>query len=369
MIADLSSVTRHWGSTVYTSEQVISVPLGYDREATPVGEPLPGHPDHHLRRALERCGQVVVAFDGKLGDSLLAFGTVTAVTDALALFGRSVPLTTLGRYGRLYPTRKATGSSAPSPRFIVGDEPGVALARPADNDHVLLCRPEQAHCRSDGRHVYPFLPARYYLALEERVGLRLPGGPPFLPSPQSDTAVSDGETLTIAAITATSWPGRKDYGAERFTTAARIIGQATGRRVRLHLVSGRDETAHRPWNSDPVRVEPVAGADLEALAALFARCDLVLGNDTGLTHLAAFVSSKAEVIGLYGRHSHSKWRTGLDHHHALATPFSERMHRWDMCPVRDGLDESDTERRTPLSAITPDTLADTAVLALDRGHA
>ncbi|WP_017574329.1 glycosyltransferase family 9 protein [Nocardiopsis kunsanensis] len=361
-------MTRHWGSTIYTSEQVTSVPLGYDREATPVGEPLPEHPDNGLRRTLERCGQIVVAFEGKLGDSLFAFGTVTAIADALALFARSVPLTMLGRYGRLYPGRKATASSSPSPRFIVGDEPGVALARPEGEDHVLLCRPEQAHCRSDGRHAYPFLPARYYLAIEERVGLRLPGGPPFMPSRQSDPAVSDGGTLTIAAVTATSWPGRKDYGAERFTTAARIIGRVTGRRVRLHLVSGRDETAHRSWNSDAVRVEPVAGADLETLAALFTRCDLVMGNDTGLTHLAAFVSDRAEVIGLYGRHSHSKWRTGFKHHHALATLFSERMHRWDMCPVRDGLDEGDTERRTPLSAITPDTLADTAVLALERGR-
>lgn len=368
MIADLSLPTCHWGSTVYTSEQVISVPLGYDREATPVGEPLHGHPDPHLRRALERCGQVVVAFDGKLGDSLLAFGTVTAVTDALALFGRSIPLTTLGRYGRLYPTRKEADPPTPSPRFVIGDEPGVALARPTGDDHVLLCRPEQAHCRSDGRHVYPFLPARYYLAFEEHVGLRLPGGPPFLPSPHPDTAVSDIGALTIAAVTATSWPGRKDYGAERFTTAARIIGQATGHRVRLHLVSGHGETAHRARKTDTMWVEPVAGADLETLSALFARCDLVMGNDTGLTHLAAFVSFKTEVIGLYGRHSHSKWRTGFPHHHALATPFSERMHRWDMCPVRDGLDESETGQGTPLSTITPDTLADIAVLALEGEH-
>lgn len=362
----LFPVARHLGSTVYTPEQVISIPLGYDRAATPVGETLPGHPEHELRRALDRCVRLVVALDGKLGDSLLAFGTVTAITDALSHLGRSVPLTTLGRHGSLYPKRRTAGSRRRSPRLIVGDEPGINLAQPTGDDHVLLCRPEQAHCRSEGRRVHPFLPARYYLGVEERVGIRLPGGPPFLPSLARESGGSDGRTLTIAAVTATSWPGRKDYGVERFTMAARTIGERSGRYVRLLLVSGHDGTAHRPSTSDGVRVDTVAGADLETLTSLFARCDMVLGNDTGLTHLAALVSDRAEVIGLYGRHSHSKWRTGLGHHHALATPFSEHMHRWDMCPVRDGLDEAGGGQRAPLSAISPAVLADTAVLALER---
>jgi hypothetical protein len=120
--------------------------------------------------------------------------------------------------------------------------------------------------------------------------------------------------------------------------------------------------------TDGIRVEPVMRAGLKTLISRFARCDVVLGNDTGLTHLAALASRRAEVIGLYGRHSHSKWRTGLARHHALATPFSESMHRWDMCPVRDGLDDAEGERYVPLSAISPVALADTAVLALERGY-
>ncbi|XKK40075.1 glycosyltransferase family 9 protein [Nocardiopsis sp. ARC36] len=173
--------------------------------------------------------------------------------------------------------------------------------------------------------------------------------------------------MTIAAVTATSWPGRKDYGAERFTDAARIIGERSGRHVRLHLVAGHDDTAPRPpADTAGVRIEPVAGADLASLMDLFAHCDVVLGNDTGLTHLAALVSARAEVIGLYGRHSHSKWRTGLGHHHALATSFSERMHRRDMCPVLDGLDDTGNSGHTSLSAISPDLLADSALLALEQ---
>ncbi|MFF2405944.1 hypothetical protein [Streptomyces sp. NPDC058092] len=45
--------------------------------------------------------------------------------------------------------------------------------------------------------------------------------------------------------------------------------------------------------------------------------------------------SSPPVVGLYARHSHSKWRTGLPHHHAVATDLSDRMHQGDLCPVRD----------------------------------
>ncbi|GAA0981693.1 hypothetical protein GCM10009551_025320 [Nocardiopsis tropica] len=363
-------VTRHWGNTAYTPKQVLSIPLGYDRPVTPVGAVLPKAPDPELRSALDRCARVVVGFDGKLGDSLLAFGAVAAVTDALTLLGRTVPISSLARYGCLYPTTSTACSRGCSPRLIIGDDAGVRLARPTEDDHVLLCYPEQAHCRDDGQRAHTHLPARYYLGLEERIGLRLPGEPPFLPPLARSAAEPAGEALTIAAVTATSWPGRKDYGAERFTDAAQIIGERSGRHVRLLVVSGHDKSAPRPpTDAAGVQTESVPGAGLATLMDLFARCDVVLGNDTGLTHLAALVSARADVIGLYGRHSHSKWRTGLGHHHALATPFSERMHLRDMCPVRDGLDDTDNNGRAPLSAISPDLLADTALLALERSGA
>ena len=362
-------VTRHWGNTAYTPEQVLSVPLGYERTGTPVDAVLPRTPDHELRQALDRCSRVLVAFDGKLGDSLLAFGAVAAITDALTLLGRTVPVSIWGRYGRLYPAPSTACPRDSSPRLIIGDDAGVHLARPTEDDHVLLCCPEQAHCRDDGQRAHTHLPARYYLGLEERIGLRLPGDPPFLPSLARSAAEPVGEALMIAAVTATSWPDHKNYGAQRFTDAARIIGERSGRHVRLLLVSGHDETASRPpTDAAGVQTESVAGANFATLVDLFAHCDVVLGNDTGLTHLAALVSTRTEVIGLYGRHSHSKWRTGLGHHHALATPFSEHMHRWDMCPVRDRLDDTDNNGRAPLSEISPDLLADTALLALERGR-
>ncbi|XKK40074.1 hypothetical protein HFP72_04650 [Nocardiopsis sp. ARC36] len=154
----VSLVTRRWGNTVYTPEQVLSIPLGYDRAVTPVGAVLPGTPDHELRRALDRCSRVVVAFDGKLGDSLLAFGGVTAITEALTLLGRTVPISSLGRYGCLYPTTSTACPHSCSPRLIIGDDTGVELARPTDDDHVLLCSPEQAPVETTANAPTPTCP-------------------------------------------------------------------------------------------------------------------------------------------------------------------------------------------------------------------
>ncbi|MFD8009896.1 glycosyltransferase family 9 protein [Streptomyces sp. NPDC058955] len=83
------------------------------------------------------------------------------------------------------------------------------------------------------------------------------------------------------------------------------------------------------------------GMPADHLADLFPHCHLIVGNDTGLTHLAAMArgrdGSSPPIIGLYARHSHSKWRTGLPHHHAVATDLSNRMHQGDLCPVRDAI--------------------------------
>jgi ADP-heptose:LPS heptosyltransferase len=98
-------------------------------------------------------------------------------------------------------------------------------------------------------------------------------------------------------------------------------------------------------------------------------CDLVVGNDTGLTHLAAATRSPdgrgPQVIGLHARHSHTKWRTGLPWHHAIATAFSDKMHREDRCPVRDRIDDRDFGAASEITSITPSYLAEAAADVLD----
>jgi ADP-heptose:LPS heptosyltransferase len=88
----------------------------------------------------------------------------------------------------------------------------------------------------------------------------------------------------------------------------------------------------------------------------------VIGNDTGLTHLAALTRRLdgigPHVFGLYGRHAHSKWTTGHDRHHAIATSFSHLLSVADRCPVRDQLDDVVWGPAASLAPLTPDLVAD-----------
>lgn len=80
--------------------------------------------------------------------------------------------------------------------------------------------------------------------------------------------------------------------------------------------SGRDRFT-APWTFTLITsadAEPARLADIEILAGLdavdcldvFASAEVVIGNDTGLTHLAALTEhpdgTGPHVIGLYGRH-------------------------------------------------------------------
>ncbi|MGD3109409.1 glycosyltransferase family 9 protein [Streptomyces sp. YGL11-2] len=228
---------------------------------------------------------------------------------------------------------------------------------------------------TDGR-AHPDLPARHYLALERRLGVRLPGTAPFAPTltARSSDLVEQLRTagwfsgLTIAAITATSWPERKDYTVQRFIEVAQRIAHARGVPTQLLLIGGQSGGVHAAAESPSrnIQVLRLDGMSAIHLADLFPRCDLVVGNDTGLTHLAALTrrpdGAGPPVLGLYARHSHSKWRTGQSHHHAVATDLSDRMHQGDLCPVRDAI-SADTDIH--MEAITPASLAQLCAGLLD----
>ncbi|MFG2224074.1 glycosyltransferase family 9 protein [Streptomyces sp. NPDC048644] len=150
--------------------------------------------------------------------------------------------------------------------------------------------------------------------------------------------------LTIAAITATSWPERKDYTDRRYIELAEHVGENQQAQARLLLIGGNPADGLRITAAAPrrhVQVLRLDGVPTTDLADLFPHCQLIVGNDTGLTHLAAMAHGRdggcPPVVGLYARHSHSKWRTGLPHHHAVATDLSDRMHQGDLCPVRDAI--------------------------------
>ncbi|MFJ6104951.1 glycosyltransferase family 9 protein [Streptomyces sp. NPDC092359] len=354
-----AGIRFHHGSLVIPAGAVHTTPLGYDRDSVPVGAPLPLAASTELIHRLSGCGELVVAFEGKLGDTLLALPGIRAVLDWLRLRSVRVAVRAVGPYaGLIARAGLITTPEAATPsgwRAVIGDRTGTE-SHCSEAAVCLVLDPADPPCWSTDGRAHPDLPARHYLALERRLGIRLPGTAPFAPTLATGPnnlveelrSVGWLSSLTIAAITATSWPERKDYTARRYIALVEHIAEAQQAQARLLLIGGNPgdglritaEAARRH-----VQVLHLDGMPTNGLSGLFPHCHLIIGNDTGLTHLAAMTRGRdgcsPPVIGLYARHSHSKWRTGLPHHHAVATDVSDRMHQNDLCPVRD--------------AITPDT--------------
>ncbi|MFB6503930.1 glycosyltransferase family 9 protein [Streptomyces sp. NPDC002466] len=375
-----AGIRFHPGSLVVPAEAVHTTPLGYDRDGIPIGAPLPLSASTELVHRLSGCGEVVVAFEGKLGDTLLALSGVRAVLDWLRLRSVRVTVRAVGTYAGLIARTGLIPQPQANPpngwRAVIGDRTGIE-AQGSTAAVSLVLDPAAPPCWSTDGHAHPDLPSRHYLALERRLGIRLPATAAFAPTLATgpNNLVEELRSvgwlgdLNIAAITATSWPERKDYTAQRYITLAEHIAEAHQAQARLLLIGGNPGDGLRITAEAPrrhVQVLRLDGMLADHLADLFPHCHLIVGNDTGLTHLAAMACGRSggspPVIGLYARHSHSKWRTGLPHHHAVATDLSNRMHQGDLCPVRDAI-APDTD--VHMDAFPPTALAQVGLELLE----
>jgi hypothetical protein len=333
-------------------------PVVAPRSAAPLGRPLP------YRRALGfgpapqhgiDDGWTIVTGNGALGDTLLALGAVAALHDARPgdalvyegpranLFRRCrMPFTTLSD-AVTESVRMGSGAG----RFVADPERPPTWLDVVDEHHV---------------EVHAALPMRYYLEIEQRLGLRLPQD--LAPAP---TFTGNGTTdpWHVVFICATSWQSRKDYGIESFNKIAHYLTDSDSGPWRFTLVPGQEA-------APPVLpgIHIAVGLDAIECLDLFATAAVVIGNDTGLTHLAALtegpVGTCPQVIGIYGRHSYAKWTTGRPNHHAVATPFSRLLTLADRCPVRDGLDDAIWGSASDVRAIPAATVAAFALQILGR---
>lgn len=285
---------------------------------------------------------------GGLGDTLLALGLVQALHDATG----DAELRYIGPRPALMDrcTLPMTTHQSDSPHQIVHSDGRTEFRAVPEEPPTWLDLVDDHDVE-----VHAALPARYYLSTELRLGRRL-ADQIALPRWRSAERIRPGH---VVLVTATSWPGRKDYGAEYYrrttdTLTARRPGGCT-----VTVITGHDA----PSGLFPDADELIA-PDVVDCIDVFASAELVIGNDTGLTHLAALVEradgSGPHVIGLYSRHGHAKWTTGTPRHHAIATPFSQLLSLADRCPVRDGLDDALWARAADLTAIPPNQVADVA---------
>lgn len=210
--------------------------------------------------------------------------------------------------------------------------------------------------------VHACLPMRYYLDLEQSLGMRL--GAPAAPLPTFASRSESAVPYHVVFITTTSWPQRKDYGLTGFTHIAKQLTERVSAGWRFTIITPDGE---RPPNSRALGglpCEVLTGVDAADCLDVFGSAQLVIGNDTGLTHLAALCArpngTGPHVVGLYARHGHTKWTTGRERHHAVATRFSQMMSTADACPVRDGIDDALWGAAADIATLPPEDIADFA---------
>ncbi|WP_020014160.1 glycosyltransferase family 9 protein [Promicromonospora sukumoe] len=279
---------------------------------------------------------------------LLALGAVTAFMDAFPagsptyrgprpeLFARChLPLRTVRDLGASIVSAEGPGQYTFN---AVPERPPTWLDR---RDDDLL-------------EVHAALPMRYYLEVEQCLGRELPRASAPLPTFTGTGALDPWHVVFVAA---TSMPDRKDFGPDGFEEVAQYLADARPGPWRFTLLTGNDASSTRA----PTGLELVAGLDAADCLDVFATAGLVIGNDTGLTHLAALTEradgTSPQVIGLYGRHPHTKWTTGRSNHHGVATPFSQMLAQADRCPVRDQLDDTVWGNASDLRQVPPATVA------------
>ncbi len=136
--------------------------------------------------------------------------------------------------------------------------------------------------------------------------------------------VPDGPPV-LALAPAANWAG-KQWRPERFAELARRLTAADGilPAARLAVFAGPDE---REQVAPVLAALPagrvldlVGGPDLLTVGACLARCDLFVGNDSGLMHLAA--AAGTPTLGLFGPSHEWRYRPWGEKAAALRTPES-----------------------------------------------
>jgi hypothetical protein len=300
---------------------------------------------------ISKLGWSVILGNRGFGDVLLALGLAQALADGTGHDGelhyRGPRPRLMERCSRPFkscfdngPDTVHTGHTSGMTFHAVPEEPGAWLDI-LDEEQV---------------EVHAALPMRYYLSAEQALGVRLPADRAPLPAFVSSERV---RPFHVVFVSATSWPGRKDYGASGFARIANALVERFSALWTFSLITSADAEAVVPGD-----IMALVGLDAVDCLDVFASADVVIGNDTGLTHLAALTErpdgTGPQVIGLYGRHAHTKWTTGTERHHAIATLFSQMLAFADRCPVRDQLDDELWSESANLTSIPAELVADFA---------
>ena len=156
---------------------------------------------------------------------------------------------------------------------------------------------------------------RYWLDVVEALGLPAPEAAPAFPISAADQAAADallaalpraGGPLVAIHAGVGGYAPIKQWPVERFATVGRRLVEATG--ATALVVGGPEMTAlgaALTRQIGPGAIDLVGRTSLPVLAGLLRRCDLMLGNESGVAHLASAVGCR--TLALFGPTNAAAW--------------------------------------------------------------
>lgn len=329
-------------------------------EQSPFGRVLPYH-----RRAGEHpkpgCGELVrsrgwIADLGQrsLGELLLGLSAVTALSEVT----KQVPLHYSGPDAELMrrcsvPVESTEHTWGP---HVVRTATRAPIRFRIDPDE----QPTWLDSIGPGEvEVHSALPMRHYLAVEQSLGERLSAD--GAPAPRF-TSATDPEPWHVVFVAVPGWPRNLEFRPADFAAVARALVSLVDAPWRFTVVTARNTATADMFDGLPADVlcEPGAADCVD----LFASAELVVGTDSGLTQLAALTERAdgggPQVVGLYSRHAHIKWITGLPDHHAIATRFAQLLALADRSADHAELTDATWGAGADLRSVPPELVADFA---------
>jgi len=177
-----------------------------------------------------------------------------------------------------------------------------------ETDGEAVAALQARHLAGLGLH---YVPGPFTLAMELDPETELPE----LPGPGPWMAVAPG-----------SGSRRKNWPLAHYYEVSRALGWEYG--LRVVWLAGPAEREMAPYLGPLAQAQGqilLASHPLDRVARVLSRCRLYIGNDSGLTHLAAAVPGP-EVLALFGPTDPRVW-----------APLGQRVHTlWEPCPQAPG---------------------------------
>lgn len=321
--------------------------LSYDRKRFRQGDVINEKSNSVLKYKLDKSDFIFIKLSfKKLGDALLALGGIKAIFDY-------VEITKLKKEiyyeGDNFDILSAIFSLRLIPRHLPknGNIFTISNIKDSNSDIILLPEILPVWAEVNQKKYYSALPQRYYIYIEQLLNTILKKN---VHKSISEVKLIYNKSLTnrfvISFINCSSLIERKGFSLDTFCQIALFIQKIVHHQVVIYIIDGNNNS-----NSFEIKEEKneyfnsynhVNGGTLMQNSLLLSESKIIIGNDTGLTHLSAMstcIDNIPAVIGIYNRHAFTKWITGFENHFAVGNYFSTIMSEYDLCPVRDNLDE------------------------------